>query len=434
MTFISVTTTTAEALYEAVFEYCQSVKLDLKNLLIIGTDGASNMCGNINSLYTHLKTKLNLDNLVLMKCVCHSLNLCASKASEGFADDIDYLLKETYSWFRCSALRLSQYRQIYDLINTEASKFSKLVQLSSTRWLSRYRAVDKILNQYLELESFFQISSVNERCHAAKLLYEAYKNKSNKVILTFLRPVLKQIYLLNLYFQKKSVDYYQALMEINGVIWSIARQILKPAIVNHLENNLELLQNSLRFENNYLSLSDSDLGYDFQKIISEVNLTVEQVTDIKNRCVQFLKVLLQELVKRMPSHLKVFQQAQYFSPKLVLNPIRAKFSELPLQYLKECKISEKEIQYRNLLNIDWATVFENQIPEDSTKFWQKVMNTKNATGELMFRDIAIFAFTLFSLPTSNAVVERSFSIMNLVKCKIRNKIKLGTTFKFNYVN
>lgn len=64
LTFISVTTTTAEALYEAVFEYCQSIKLDLENLLGIGTDGASNMCGNNNSLYTHLKTKLNLDNLV----------------------------------------------------------------------------------------------------------------------------------------------------------------------------------------------------------------------------------------------------------------------------------------------------------------------------------------------------------------------------------
>jgi multisubunit Na+/H+ antiporter MnhG subunit len=37
-----------------------------------------------------------------------------------------------------------------------------------------------------------------------------------------------------------------------------------------------------------------------------------------------------------------------------------------------------------------------------------------------FREIAFFVLTLLTMPTSNAVVERAFSVMNAVKTKVRN--------------
>jgi hypothetical protein len=59
-----------------------------------------------------LKTNLYLENLILVKFVCHSLDLCASKASEIFSDKIDILIKETYNWFKNSVIRMHQYQQI----------------------------------------------------------------------------------------------------------------------------------------------------------------------------------------------------------------------------------------------------------------------------------------------------------------------------------
>lgn len=190
-------------------------RLQVFYLLIgVGTDGASNICAEHNSLYTFLKNRLELNNLVLVKCICHSLHLCSSKASEVFSDEIDFLLKETYNWFKNSSLRVSKYKKIYDLINV-GKKFAKLTRLSATRWLSRYQAVEKILSQYLELETFFNINADKERCHTAKILSEAYKNKENKVILTFIKPILKQIFHLNTYFD---IDYFQAFNDINNII------------------------------------------------------------------------------------------------------------------------------------------------------------------------------------------------------------------------
>jgi hypothetical protein len=62
----------------------------------------------------------------------------------------------------------------------------------------------KYLINFLELENFFKINYIKERCHRAKLLADAFSKKENKLILVFLHPILKQMYQTNLYFQKKS--------------------------------------------------------------------------------------------------------------------------------------------------------------------------------------------------------------------------------------
>ncbi|XP_030761112.1 uncharacterized protein LOC115886173 isoform X2 [Sitophilus oryzae] len=424
LSFISVVEATAQVLFEKVCEFFESIKLPLKNLIGLGTDGGSNLCGKNHSLFTLLKTKFELNNLVLVKCICHSLHLCASKASEIFADEIDFLLKETYNWFQNSTLRQSKYKEIFSLINND-SKFTKMTKLSGTRWLSRYRAVEKILAQYLELETFFTINANKERCHSAQLLSNAYKNKTNKVYLTFLCPILKQIYYLNLYFQSANVDFYKAFEDVITTIWSLAGQIIKPLIIIHLDKNLELLSNAMKYDQNFLDLDSCDLGYYFEQEIDAAQLNSEEIIGIKKKCFQFIKDLLTQLINRMPNHLDVFLQIRNFSPGLILNQKRKKFGELPLMYANPGTLTDLEAQYRNILNINWAEIFNGNIPDDAVTFWKKVVTQKNAAGELMFKDLSLLAFTFLSLPSSNAVVERTFSIMNLVKCKIRNQMMLN---------
>jgi hypothetical protein len=160
LSFLYVEAATADSLYDVVYNYFQDSDLKMHNILNIGTDGANNMCGNFNSLYSRIRDNQN-SNIILVKCVCHSLHLCASKAREVFENSIDFLLRETYSWFKHSPLKTAQYKHLYELINLNEgnSKYTKLIQLSGTRWLSRYKAVEKKLSQYLELKALFNIES-----------------------------------------------------------------------------------------------------------------------------------------------------------------------------------------------------------------------------------------------------------------------------------
>ena len=59
---------------------------------------------------------------------------------------------------------------------------------------------------------------------------------------------------------------------------------------------------------------------------------------------------------------------------------------------------------------------------DTVKFWVAVRRLTNANGDQCYKELADFALRSLSLPISNAVVERVFSVMAIVKTKLRNRM------------
>ena len=61
---------------------------------------------------------------------------------------------------------------------------------------------------------------------------------------------------------------------------------------------------------------------------------------------------------------------------------------------------------------------------DLLDYWIEIYKQKKCNGEPKFGNICNLFFVLLSLPISNAAVERVFSIINLVKDKIRNNLSV----------
>lgn len=84
----------------------------------IGTDNATVMTGTNNGVHALLKNETGNDNLVLVRCVCHSLQLALSHASEEtLPRNVEFLIRETYNWFSRSSNRRLYYKNIYQTIN-----------------------------------------------------------------------------------------------------------------------------------------------------------------------------------------------------------------------------------------------------------------------------------------------------------------------------
>lgn len=58
------------------------------------------------------------------------------------------------------------------------------------------------------------------------------------------------------------------------------------------------------------------------------------------------------------------------------------------------------------------------------KFWAEVYDDKDSAGNYRFRNVGRLALALLSLPISNATVEKAFSVYNVIKSHIRNKLSL----------
>lgn len=93
----------AEAIASTLTCFLQSIGLDIKKCIGLGTDGCSGMVGTNNSMYTRLLQKKQ--NLQLLKCVCHSIQLCVSKAVTTLPRNVDYLASHSHNWLsQCSSL------------------------------------------------------------------------------------------------------------------------------------------------------------------------------------------------------------------------------------------------------------------------------------------------------------------------------------------
>ncbi|XP_052130152.1 uncharacterized protein LOC127751118 [Frankliniella occidentalis] len=199
---------TATILYNVIKEFLKKIGLNIKKILALGTDGAANLCGAHHSVFSLLKQN-ECPNLHLVKCVCHGLDKCASKASVAFPSSLGYLIRESRNWFSHSALRKVQYEREYKAL-TDGQKPPLLVKLATTRWLSWYGAVKSHLLQYSELRHLFRQAAdadpEKKKCPMAHQLAALHEDGSHLLYLAFLKPILRELTSINTLFQSSAAD------------------------------------------------------------------------------------------------------------------------------------------------------------------------------------------------------------------------------------
>ncbi|XP_050062963.1 uncharacterized protein LOC126552316 [Aphis gossypii] len=359
----------AQAIVESVEKSLETYQIDIKNLIGIGTDNASVMVGINNGVHALLK-KYN-PNLILIRCVCHSIQLATSFAcSQTLPRHLDFMISETYNWFSKSSLRQQSYLDLFKTMNDGHAPL-KIVRACSTRWLSIESAVSRIIDQWLELKLHFQLARSNEKCFTAEVLYDMYCNEQNLAFFLFLRPALANVQSVNKLFESNNVDQTKLAIDLSTLVVSLGKLIVLPSF------NFDPVTN----ENFINHLHPKPfLGYSFENKVTELknngslNANGEQV--LRDRCIKFTTILIQQLQQRLPENFK----------------------------------------WRKINVLLWNET------TNVVQFWVEVKNYTDACGENPLKELSELALTTLSLPFSNAEVERVFSQMNLIKSKTRNRM------------
>ena len=167
----------AETIVNVLKLLLAEMKLNLQNLLAIGTDNASVMVGVNNGVYAKLKVKL--PHLILTKCLCHLFQLAVSQASrETLPKELEFLIAETNQWFSHSFRRQQLCKQLYQTINDGANPL-KIPKNCATRWLSIHHAVERVVQQWLELKIHFGIVRNSEDDYTSEMLYQMYADEKH---------------------------------------------------------------------------------------------------------------------------------------------------------------------------------------------------------------------------------------------------------------
>jgi hypothetical protein len=232
-----------------------------------------------------LKLKEYNPDLILIRCVCHSLQLAASAATKELPRNLEFLIRETYDWFSKSANRQIQYKTLYNTINDGADPL-KIVRACATRWVSIESAVNKIYTQWLELKTHFGIASQDEKCYTAHLLHQMFSDDLNYAYICFLKPILTEVNRVNKGFESNNADPTRLLDDLMNLFQTLISKVTTPNTkFNFFIHNLDDF-----VDNNCY------LGYLFENQLKKMKTSgFKDEVGLRQRCV-FLTVLIKEML------------------------------------------------------------------------------------------------------------------------------------------
>ncbi|KAK4882258.1 hypothetical protein RN001_005577 [Aquatica leii] len=145
-------------------------------------------------------------------------------------------------------------------------------------------------------------------------------------------------------------------------------------------------------------------GYMFEKTLREIKdknnyFTPSDETVLEERCVNFIAVLIEQLIARLPNNIDQ-----------TLKTKKEGLTELLKYFGKSDDLINKiETQYENTSFLKWNNYINTK------EFRCEVKNFKDSGNENPFLELADFAVEVLTLAQSNAEVERLFSQMNIIK-------------------
>ncbi|XP_064488440.1 uncharacterized protein LOC135400538 [Ornithodoros turicata] len=398
----------ATGIFSSLKAFLDSCNISLEDCVGVGTDGASVMCGQNNSVFTHMKAEN--ENMILVKCVCHSLQLACSEAVAVLPSQLDFLVRESFNWFSHSPKRQQTYHAIYAAIN-EGSAPHKLIGMSATRWLSIAGALRTILTQWLELKTFFNAAKAEERCYTARLLSDMYNDEVNLLFIKFVSPIVDEFERINKAFEAENPDPCRLHEDLLLFITSLMRRVVMPSFASPGSN----------WESHILHVRACAFGTTFRQALETANLDDDERTRVMERCRQFLVAAIKAVLKRVPSNIDLMENMKLLHCDAIATRRFGDIFEAFRKFIAPGDVSVMESEFLLLqANI-------NELRRGSTcDFWINVACATNSAGEKKFPRLSHLALSLLTLPLSNASVERVFSQVALTKTDIRNRMSHNT--------
>lgn len=157
------------------------------------------------------------------------------------------------------------------------------MQLSGTRWLSVLAAVERILEQYKALQSYFHLEKFKDVLNETNIsnYLDDPKNKLHLEFLTFILPTIVNV---NLEFQSETPKLYL----LYDQIASAYNFILQCYIKRNILNNTDISVLQYRNPENYLPSENIYLGPAVAVAFQNNVLTVQDKDIFQTNCLSFL--------------------------------------------------------------------------------------------------------------------------------------------------
>lgn len=363
---------TAERIFHIVIESFDKHNIPRGNIIGFGSDSYNTMMGTKNSVASRFRGIC--PGITIMKCVCHSLHLCASEACKMLPRNCEDLPRNIYSFFKNSSKRQCKLVQFQMFANLEVHK---ILHPSQTRWLSLAAVVDRILEQWNALRLFFDHEWLNERLMAVEEIHRQLNNPFMKGFYLFLQWALPKFTNLNKYFQSENVIVTSMHSHMVVAYKDLLNSYMKRAYV--AKTPLHEIDPAATEE--YEKLENIYLGVGVMKQLQEAEVLryPELISDLKKRCCDFLSTGCVQIRKRYDFGDNLLAMIAVLNPEKALSVAeRDTTPSLLPSTTKLPRVCQNDPSHLQNLDDEWRQIPFITFPEEVTRctdvdvFWAKL--------------------------------------------------------------
>ena len=236
---VTLESATADGIFQCLDNlFSDDGPLKYSNLVGLGSDGASVMLGSRNSVLTRLQTEQ--PRIVSFHCNCHIAALIANHACKELPGYLDDLTVQIWYFFQKSPKRQRVFQEFQQFVDV---KPHKLLKAGQTRWLSLEICVNRLLEQYEALLSYFRSSS--ENLATVRRITQSLENPLSRLFLMFLSDALPVINIFNKMMQQQSPALHSLKQEVHSFLKKLILRFMKPKVLQVPLRDIDLNDTSL---------------------------------------------------------------------------------------------------------------------------------------------------------------------------------------------
>eukprot|EP00112_Aurelia_sp_Birch-Aquarium-sp1_P021948 Seg6031.2 transcript_id=Seg6031.2/GoldUCD/mRNA.D3Y31 product="SCAN domain-containing protein 3" pseudo=true protein_id=Seg6031.2/GoldUCD/D3Y31 len=327
---IQVVEARGEDLFVAMKNCIEGIGLKLEDCVGYGSDGASVMVGEHNSVWSRIVAVA--PNCLQVKCICHSLALCVQHSFDKLPSSLGFLLAEIPKWFSKSTLRREAFKRLFSVMNPSGEQkgiASPFERYSKTRWLVRGKVIFNCLMNWEELKAYYMSAlptCTQDARYKARSILEMLNEPIIHLYFHFVSPLVTEFERVNAFFQATDADPEEMHQELTAHSKSLRGRVFDDF-------------------GHPVPLQAVDFGGKFEEEVKKYfaahqdkTLAQANIIEMKSRCLSFLIEATEQVEKRLLASKDLFKGLSGLHPKRVLKANgRLAFGQLPLAHLSAAK-------------------------------------------------------------------------------------------------
>ncbi|KAG8184778.1 hypothetical protein JTE90_011564 [Oedothorax gibbosus] len=405
---------TADAIYQAMIGVLKENNVPLHNWVGFCADTTNVMMGLNNSVSQRVKE--NFPTVIIVKCSCHSIHLVSSYTCKKLPSSLEDLVRTIYVHLKRSPKRQKGFEEFQKFFNEEQNP-KKILAPGQTRWLSLQNCVRRILEYWEALKHYWQLITFEDKTHANELTYSTLKNPLMKCMMEFVEYALGLFNDFNTFFQSDAPNFSNLKTEVTRLLKTLGLNFMDPKYIR----NTEGLLIDPHASGYYLPLKSIYLGVMATETLNELcDAEEKEVEKIYKSVKDFYIESMVQIKKRFEfvtdDH---FDDAQFLIPQNAKNLQPISLQPVAKKYL----IHRTELNF-NISRLDshWREhIFLENTADDLHEYWKGIFKVKEGS-KLKYEELSKCVSLFLALPFSNAVTERLFSSLKIVKSDKRNRL------------